>query len=62
MESLLGLTLAAISAIANLAGADCGRPNLILLGVFALAATVWGETVLKLRGWAPTPADVAAVD
>jgi hypothetical protein len=53
METPLGLTLVAIFAIVNLAGADSGRPNLIFLGVFVLAATVWCQMALKRQVWTP---------
>jgi amino acid transporter len=59
---VLGLVLAAIFAVADLADPDAGRPSLILLGIIMVIAIVWSQTVLKRRGWTPALADVAAID
>jgi amino acid transporter len=54
----LGLLLAIIFAVADLADPDAGRPSIILLGILVLLSAAWSEFVLKRRGWKPSLADV----
>jgi amino acid transporter len=52
----LGLVMAAVFTVADLADADAGRPSLIVLGLVAAASVLWSQFVLKRRpgGWTPT--------
>lgn len=60
---VLGLAMAVIFTVADIADADAGRPSLILLGIVVVAAVLWGEFVLKRRpgGWAPTLGDTPSL-
>lgn len=52
---ILGLTMVAGFAVANLADADAGRPSLLILGAILIAAGIWYRFRLKTRpgGWTP---------
>ena len=52
----LGLLMAVVFAIADIADPDAGRPSLILMGAIAVAAALWSRFVLERRpgGWSPT--------
>ncbi len=61
LAPVLGLGLAAIFTVSDLADPDAGRPSLILLGLVVIAAAVWNQFGLKRRpgGWSPALGDVA---
>jgi amino acid transporter len=56
---VLGLILAVVFTVADLADADAGRPSLVILGLVVMAAVIWSEFVLKRRpgGWKPSLLD-----
>lgn len=60
LAPVLGLLMAAAFTIADLFDADSGRPSVILLGVFVLAAVLWSQFVLQRRpgGWTPSLGDI----
>jgi amino acid transporter len=53
---ILGLGMAAVFTVADLADADAGRPSMLALGVVVVAALAWNRFVLQRRagGWMPT--------
>ena len=55
LAPLLGLAMAAVFAVADLADAESGRPSLLILGAVALLAAAWYHLRLKRRpgGWSP---------
>lgn len=57
---VLGLIMAAVLAIADLADADAGRPSLFIMGVLVVVAALWSRFGLERRagGWTPALADV----
>ncbi len=59
LAPVLGLVMAVIFTVADLADADSGRPSVILLGLVVVAALLWSQLVLRKRpgGWAPALAD-----
>jgi amino acid transporter len=59
LAPVLGLVMAVVFTIADIADADAGRPSLVLLGIVVVAAVLWSEFVLKRRpgGWAPALGD-----
>ncbi|MEO8927224.1 MAG: APC family permease [Caulobacteraceae bacterium] len=60
LAPILGVAMAAVFTIADLADPAAGRPSLILLGVVVAAAVLWSQFVLKRRpgGWAPILAEI----
>jgi amino acid transporter len=54
LAPILGLVMAAIFAVSDLADAD-GRPSLVILGLVIAAAVAWQHFVLRRRpgGWTP---------
>jgi hypothetical protein len=52
---LLGLAMAAIFTIADVADPDIGRPSILILGSVVAAAALWHRFVLRRRpgGWSP---------
>jgi len=57
----LGLALAVVFAIADIADPDAGRPSLLIMGGIVIAAVVWSKALLERRpgGWTPTLVDHA---
>jgi amino acid transporter len=57
---VLGLGMAAVFTLADLADGDAGRPSLIVLGVVVVASVLWSRFVLTRRpgGWTPSLGDV----
>ena len=55
LAPLLGLALAVVFTVADLADAESGRPSVILLGLVFAAAVLWSRFVLEKQpgGWAP---------
>jgi amino acid transporter len=63
LAPLLGLAMAAVFTVADLADPEAGRPSLLLMGVVVAAAAAWSRFVLARRpgGWSPLlPSEVAA--
>ena len=56
---VLGLAMAAVFTVADLADAEAGRPSLIVLGLVVIAASLWSHFVLRRRprGWTPVLAE-----
>ena len=56
LAPLLGLAMAIVFTLADLADPDAGRPSLIVLGLVVVASILWGRLVLSRRreGWRPT--------
>jgi amino acid transporter len=52
----LGLVVAAVFTIADIADAEAGRPSLIILGLLVLTGVLWNHFALRRRpgGWIPT--------
>ena len=50
---LVGLAMAAVFTISDLADEDAGRPSLLLLGLVVVAAWAWHRFGLRARGWTP---------
>ncbi|MDE2357172.1 MAG: APC family permease [Alphaproteobacteria bacterium] len=58
LAPVLGLVMAAVFTVADLADADAGRPSVLLLGLVIVAALIWHRVWLKPHGWRPTLGDV----
>ena len=61
LAPVLGLVLALVFAIADIADPDAGRPSLLIMGVIVIIAVLWSRFVLERRpgGWTPTLVDHA---
>lgn len=59
LAPLVGLALAAIFTVADIADPDAGRPSLLIMGAIVVAAALWSRLVLERRpgGWTPTLVD-----
>jgi amino acid transporter len=57
----LGLALAVVFAVADIADPDAGRPSLLIMGAMVIAAVIWSRFVLERRpgGWTPSLVDHA---
>lgn len=60
LAPVLGLVMAAVFTVADIMDADSGRPSVVILGLFVLAAVLWSHFVLKRRpgGWTPSLGDI----
>jgi len=61
LAPVLGLALAFVFTIADIADPDAGRPSLLIMGSIVIAAVLWRRFVLERRpgGWTPTLVDHA---
>ena len=61
LAPILGLILAVVFTIADIADPDAGRPSLLIMGAIAIVAVIWSKFMLERRpgGWTPTLVDHA---
>jgi amino acid transporter len=59
LAPVVGLAMAVVFAVADLADKDAGRPSLLLLGAVVLAAAGWSRFGLRRRGWRPQLGETA---